>query len=56
MTVGCSPCCDLLSNEVLETQPFKFMRGYGQSDGVFSFETGRSSPGGVKTYFFRVLA
>ena len=27
---------------------------YGQSNGVFSFETGRQSQGGAKTYFFTV--
>ena len=35
--------------------PIKFMRGYGQSAGVFSFETGRKCPGGPNTYFFRVM-
>ncbi len=35
--------------------PIKFLRGYGQADGIFSFETGRKCPGGVKTYFFRIL-
>jgi len=32
----------------------KYLRGYGQNDGLFSFETGRKCPFGSKVYFFEV--
>eukprot|EP00729_Bicosta_minor_P009758 gene9758-4619_t len=38
-----------------ETGEFcKHLRGYGQNDGTFSFETGRKSSDPEKTYFFEV--
>lgn len=48
------PSLFLLSEEqqIMATFPIKFLRGYGQLNSVFSFETGRKCPGGVQTYFF----
>lgn len=39
---------------LMATFPIKYLRGYGQMQNVFSFETGRKCPGGVQTYFFNV--
>jgi hypothetical protein len=39
---------------LMATFPIKYLRGYGQMQTVFSFETGRKCQGGAQTYFFEV--
>ena len=44
-----------LSNEkreIIYTFPIKYLRGYGQQNNIFSFETGRKCEGGAKTYYY----
>jgi hypothetical protein len=41
-------------NQQTKQWDVKHLRGYGQNDGTFSFETGRNSSDPEKTYFFEV--